>query len=430
MSSSLPQSRRAGAQYLYMLAAFVVIVAGMRTAEPILNPLFLSIFMAIVCAPAYLSLLRRGISQWLSLLIVAGTLSAVAVFSVSVLMDSIARFTSQQAHYTAQADAKGAHIKQMLASWFPLPGAEISSENDLDGLPGNQTKSRSASDSSSSVNVASEPDADLAEPATDDGQLIKNSNVTDDPGGRPSTGATGWLYDQFDPSAMLSFAFQLAGGLSSLLSQLLLITLMVIFILLELGTFEQKLKLAFSRSKDTTEQGAQMVHNVQRYVAIKTIVSLATAILVGLWLKLFAVKFISLWMLLAFMLNFIPNVGSIAAAVPAVLIVWLDTNVSPGSGDSANMIVVKELLPAVGVAAGYVIVNVVIGNFLEPRWMGRTLGLSPLVIFCSMIFWGWVLGSTGMLLSVPLTMTVHLVLSGFDDTRWIATLMGSQPKGV
>ena len=135
-------------------------------------------------------------------------------------------------------------------------------------------------------------------------------------------------------------------------------------------------------------------------------------------------------MLLAFMLNFIPNVGSIAAAVPAVLIVWLDTNVSPGSGDSANMIVVKELLPAAGVAAGYVIVNVVIGNFLEPRWMGRTLGLSPLVIFCSMIFWGWVLGSTGMLLSVPLTMTVHLVLSGFDDTRWIATLMGSQPKGV
>lgn len=429
MSSPLPPSRPAGAQYLYMLAAFVVIVAGMRTAEPILNPLFLSIFMAIVCAPAYLSLLRRGISQWLSLLIVAGTLSAVAVFSVSVLMDSIARFTSQQAHYTAQADAKGANIKQMLASWFPSAD-DISSENDLDGLPETKARPRSASDSSNSINVASDPDTDAAEAATDDVQLPKNSNVTDGPGDRLSTGVTGWLYDQFDPSAMLSFAFQLAGSLSSLLSQLLLITLMVIFILLEVGTFEHKLKRAFSRSKDTTEQGAQMVHNVQRYVAIKTVVSLATAILVGLWLKLFAVKFISLWMLLAFMLNFIPNVGSIAAAVPAVLIMWLDTNVSPSSGDSANMIVVKELLPALGVAAGYVVVNVVIGNFLEPRWMGRTLGLSPLVIFCSMIFWGWVLGSIGMLLSVPLTMTVHLVLSGFDDTRWIATLMGGQPKDV
>ncbi len=144
-------------------------------------------------------------------------------------------------------------------------------------------------------------------------------------------------------------------------------------------------------------------------MAIKTAMSVATALLISLWLRLFNVPYISLWVLLAFLLNFIPNVGSIAAAIPAVLIAWLDA----------------DLYVAGGVAIGYVIVNVAIGNFLEPRLMGQRLGLSPLVIFCSMVFWGWILGPVGMLLSVPLTMTVHIVLNGFDDTRWIATLMGS-----
>jgi len=117
---------------------------------------------------------------------------------------------------------------------------------------------------------------------------------------------------------------------------------------------------------------------------------------------------VAFWALLAFLLNFIPNIGSIIAAIPALLIAWLELTT----------------LSAIGCAIGYIAVNVGIGNILEPRLMGRSLGLSPLVVFCSMIFWGWVLGPVGMLLSVPLTMTVHIVLNGFDDTRWIATIMG------
>jgi AI-2 transport protein TqsA len=147
-------------------------------------------------------------------------------------------------------------------------------------------------------------------------------------------------------------------------------------------------------------------------MAIKTAASVVTAVLIGLWLRIFEVPYLPLWMLLAFLLNFIPNIGSIIAAIPAVLIAWLELGT----------------MPAVGCAVGYIVVNVVIGNFLEPRFMGRHLGLSPLVIFCSMMFWGWVLGPIGMLLSIPLTMTVHLVLNGFDDTRWIATLMGGQAR--
>jgi predicted PurR-regulated permease PerM len=368
--------------------------------------------------------------------IVAGSMSAVAIFTVSVLMDSITRFTNQQTHYAAQAEAKRNNIKHVLTSWFPAASIQESPQNGDSKPPLNDPTAHpqqqpighedsvGANGQTHPVNETGPPSGTAEDPQQEVGKEA-SPKVAED---LAETGPMDWLYDQVNPSAMLSFAVQVAGSLSSLLSQLLLISLMVVFILLEVGTFEHKLKRAFSSSKQTTEQGAQMVHSVQRYVAIKTVLSLGTAILVGVWLKLFATKYIALWMLLTFLLNFIPNVGSIAAAIPAVLITWLDTEVTPVASESANAVLIRELLPALGVAAGYVVINVSIGNFLEPRLMGKTLGLSPLIIFCSMIFWGWVLGPIGMLLSVPLPMTVHIVLNGFDDTRWIATLMGAGTK--
>jgi AI-2 transport protein TqsA len=75
------------------------------------------------------------------------------------------------------------------------------------------------------------------------------------------------------------------------------------------------------------------------------------------------------------------------------------------------------------VAAGYLVVNMVIGNFLEPMWMGRRLGLSPLVVLLSLVFWGWVWGAAGLLLSVPLTMVVKIVMENTEQLRWVALLL-------
>jgi len=116
------------------------------------------------------------------------------------------------------------------------------------------------------------------------------------------------------------------------------------------------------------------------------------------------------WVLLAFLLNYVPNIGSIVAAIPAVLLGLIQGGVGY----------------ALLVAVGFVVVNLVIGNFIDPFLMGRTVGLSTLVVFLSLVFWGWMWGSIGMLLSVPLTMMIKILLDNTDDLQWVAVMLDSK----
>ena len=150
------------------------------------------------------------------------------------------------------------------------------------------------------------------------------------------------------------------------------------------------------------------IESFNRYLALKTLFSLATGVVIGIWLAVLGVDFALLWGLLAFLLNFVPNIGSIIAAIPAIFLAFIQL----GWG------------PALLTCLGYIVVNVVFGSILEPKFMGRRLGLSTLVVFLSLVFWGWVLGPVGMVLSVPLTMIVKIAMESNEDTRWIAILLG------
>ena len=166
--------------------------------------------------------------------------------------------------------------------------------------------------------------------------------------------------------------------------------------------------MAMGRPDADLSRWTRMTDDVNRYLGYKTAISLATGVLLGLWGWILGVDFPVLWGLLAFLLNFIPNIGSVLAAIPPVLLALVQFGLGR----------------AVAVGAGYVAVNMVVGNVIEPMVFGRKLGLSNLVVFLSLISWGWIWGPVGMLLSVPLTMVVKLALEHSEQYHWVSVLLG------
>ena len=332
-----------GVRLLVIAAAFVIVVAGMRAAEPILVPFLLSAFIAIISAPPLFWLRRRGLPMGVALLTVIAAILAIGFLMGALIGASVKDFSAALPVYQARLQEE---IGALLA-WLGGIGIEISDQ---------------------------------------------------------------FLLEYFDPGAAMRLVGSTLTRLGGLLTNAFLILLTVIFILLEASSFPTKLRTILESSNRSLANFDRAINNVKRYMAKKTLMSLATGICIAIWLAVLGVDYPLLWGVLAFLLNFVPNIGSIIAAIPAILLAWVQLGVK------------SALLTALG----FVVVNVAIGNVIEPRYMGRGLGLSTLVVFLSLVFWGWVLGPVGMLLSVPLTMTVKIALESNEGTRWIAVLLGSE----
>ena len=215
--------------------------------------------------------------------------------------------------------------------------------------------------------------------------------------------------ESFNPSILLAAVGSSLTSFGGVLTNSFLILLTVVFILTENITFSEKLKNATGK-KDGQLWLQNFATSVHRYIAIKGVVSLLTGFLVFVLLKLIGVEYAVLWSVIAVLLNFIPTVGSIIAAVPPVLLSLVQLSV-PDS---------------IFVLLGYLVINLFVGNYIEPRWMGKGLNLSPFVVFVSLVFWGWILGPVGMLLSIPLTILVKIGLETQEETKWIAVLLGDK----
>ena len=160
------------------------------------------------------------------------------------------------------------------------------------------------------------------------------------------------------------------------------------------------------RSLSTIEKFSR---DAKRYLVIKTLISAIEALAIWLWLLILGVDYPVLWGTLVFLLNYVPNIGSIIAALPAVLLALVQLGVG------------SALLTALGFA----VANIVVGNIIEPKVTGKGLSLSALVVFLSLVFWGWVLGPIGMILSVPMTSLVTIALESYEGTRGLAIMLGS-----
>ena len=217
------------------------------------------------------------------------------------------------------------------------------------------------------------------------------------------------LLNLFDPGAVMQYSASMLAKAGGALTNSFLILLTVIFILLEAAGMPAKLKAALPDASNSLASFEKFNTAVRQYLAIKTFVGVATGLAITLGLLLLGLDYPLLWGVLALLLNYVPNIGSIIAAAPAVLLA----------------VVLLSPLKALLVALLYLVINLIMGSAVEPRLLGRRLNLSTLVVFLSLVFWGWILGPVGMLLSVPLTIIVKIALEVNDSSRWLAILLSS-----
>ena len=338
-------SFKASTNALLGVAAVVVVVAGMRAAQPIIVPFLLSVFIAVISAPPLLWLEEHRLPRPLAMLIVIVGIIAIVFGLTAVAGPSIGDFTRDIPQYQ---DKLNAQLDTLLA-WLGGKGVSVTRER---------------------------------------------------------------LSDFADPGAVIGLAGDLFNSFGGLLANAFLIFLTVVFILFEASSLPEKLNRISGDPERSLDRFRHFTGNLRRYLAIKSLASLGTGVAVALWLWILGVDYPILWGMLAFLLNYVPNIGSVISAVPAVLL----AAVQLGAGVAG------------ATAAGYLIINVLVGSIIEPRYMGRSLGLSTLVVFLSLVFWGWVLGPVGMFLSVPLTMTAKIALESREDTRWLAVLLGPAPS--
>jgi AI-2 transport protein TqsA len=210
------------------------------------------------------------------------------------------------------------------------------------------------------------------------------------------------------PPQLMDFATGAVRGAAGFMSLIVLVALVMLFLLAEAAGLPRKIRAALGRQDADLGAYGRVMAEIQRYLAIKTAASMATGLLIGLWTFGLGLDFALFWGLTAFLFNYVPTIGSLVAAVPAVLLALVQLGVNG----------------AMFTATGYIVVNIGIGNLLEPTVMGHRLKVSPLVVLLSLLFWGWVWGPIGMLLSLPLTMLLKIVLENTPDLAWIAVLMG------
>lgn len=215
------------------------------------------------------------------------------------------------------------------------------------------------------------------------------------------------------PGDVLGYATGVLTAAASLARDSLFVLLAYAFLLMEAAVLPGKIRQITGRVDDDLGRFEGVLGDVQGYLKVKLGTNLLTGVLVSLSCVALNTPYAVLIGVVAFFLNFIPAIGPIIASVPAVLL----------------CLAMNGWWMAVGMVVAQLVINVSIGSGLEPMLFGRRLGLSAAVVFLSLVFWGWVLGPIGMLLSVPLTMIVRILLDNSEDLHWLAVLLGPGVTG-
>jgi predicted PurR-regulated permease PerM len=348
MSEPTQRAGSGGRGFLLTLASLVVVIAGLKAAAVFFLPLLLALFLTILAFPLFTSLRRHRAPAWLAIAVTMLVMAALVGMVGLVITISVEDLTEKLPEYSDEARA--ATLRTI--DWL------------------------------------------------EDHRVTVPRQITTD------------ALDPLEWGAIAQFVGSTFRGVATALSAFLLVLLTMVFMLWEAVIFPGKLRAAARSGPIDLERWTAIVQRVQRYLILKTLVSLATGALVTLLVWAVGLDFALFWGFLAFVLNYIPNVGSFLAALPAVLLSSIQL------GGPRTVIL----------AAGYLVINVVLGNLVEPAIMGRGLRMSPFAIFLALVFWGWLWGPLGMILSVPLTVSLKILLENTENLRWIALLLDRRPR--
>ncbi|MBN6066336.1 AI-2E family transporter [Aggregatibacter actinomycetemcomitans] len=338
---------------LVAAASIVIIFAGIKAASEIVVPFLLALFIAIICSPSLNYLTKKKVPYGVAIGLLLVFILVVFFFLFGLINNTIQEFSQSIPQY-----------RQLL---------------------GERVNSLVAFTQNMKIPV------DISEKT---------------------------IMENFDPSVIMNFVRRVFLSFSGVVTNTFVLLLVVIFMLLEAPYAKHKFAVVLSSNPNEIGQQERyldrMLQGVISYLGVKTMMSLLTGVCIWLLLEILGVQYAILWATLSFLLNYIPNIGSIIAAIPIIV----------------QALLLNGFVVGLEVIVGVVAINMIIGNVLEPRLMGKKLGISTLVVFLSLLFWGWLLGTVGMLLSVPLTMALKIALEAGPTTAKYALLLGDSDNAA
>ncbi len=439
---------------IYVLAGVIVVVAGLKLASDFFIPILLAFFFATISFPILHWLREHRVPRFLSVLITIlvdfAFIAGVVFVGIILVSDISSKWDSKYYQKTNERlDQLTEATSEFYNKWAPTTkvndeaeavavaekpftkDGELVDRPSLESEPGREASIKNNGPViPDGMSLGSENTAVLEQARYDDkGDLPLASDDAIDTIAASSSENSGINSDEtalrgiekfkeqflqkISTKNVLEWAKSIFDQLISFIKTAFIVLLITVFMLSEARMFGRRINAICDAQGPNLQRMLSAIKDIQKYLGIKTLISMATGILAGMLCWQMGLEFPLLWGILAFALNFIPAVGSIIAGIPPVLLSLLDN----GSFPEAAII-----------AGGYLLINGILGNFLEPSLLGRRFGISTVVVILSVIFWGWLWGPVGMLMAVPLTMLLKVALDNSSDLRWIAVAISKETK--
>ena len=400
----MPESQEIGSQLNQMVvfrsavlaASVVIILAGIKAAGSILTPVLLALFVAILLLVPLRWLQNKGIPALASFGIVGGTIFLIFLAIGWVFTNSLHDFMQNSDKYTAKFVESANAIEAKAQEYgYTLWPSKLNEENTQDS-------------NASAEQMSEEPLTAIQENNTDasneenieDAEAVETNEMPPIPES----------YEKLDAKLVMDWIRWGVGQFGHFAENVFLILIVLMFMIFEAAKFPAKLQKAFGGSPITNEHFHTIAEDIRRYIVFKAISNALSCVTVTIFYYVIGVEYALLWGVIAFFLYFIPNIGALISAIPPLLLIFVDQ----GTNSAITLIV------------GLLIIESVIGYGIEPRLLGHGLGISTVVVFLSLIFWGWLLGPIGLFLAAPLTIVVKIILQAFDETRWVAVLLAEK----